>query len=275
MSLIQQWKDISTVLHAKICRVGQKANAKKLSQKFVYDWVTKLNRKAPHYFHLLHEHGDWIFNCMPESAEYRDIHREAVSWWTTQNLEAAHGLRKRAFARKTMHGKCLKYVFNDGRTHVVNEAPGVFQLFLWDWRITICNRVINRPNIDGVQLTLDTSDLKDLEWLTSEEVTELSNNEGFLEEKTMCDLFGYPKQSTIYLTGRGDVFTPVKLRVSLASQSAISKIRNAGGVVMTSQVIGKPPKIDRFHKVEQEKRFSNKRRRDAVKDAFDQLVDYV
>ena len=87
------WKHVVTLLQKRVYRDGDKHEAQTKCAEFVEAWKTYMGpTTVTHYMHILGAHADWFFGTVDDPNN-----EDAVSWWTAQAHERAHGLRKRVF----------------------------------------------------------------------------------------------------------------------------------------------------------------------------------
>jgi hypothetical protein len=232
---ITLWRHASRLLRMKVYQPGEKLEAMEVCKSFVKCWAERVHGSVTQYMHLLYDHADWFFNTSaPHDDEGDNIMHESVSWWTTQALEAAHGLRKQVFRTKTMHGKPMTYTMANGTKVEISTAPGIYQIFLWHWRGTAYQIMVEREAAKGRGWSeLDVQDLNLLEWL-GDEVLDKE-----FDEVELIELFDYPPGNRIKLHGRGVLTIPVKVRVGQSTIAAKDKVAKASKEVNGIMHVGK------------------------------------
>ncbi len=137
-----------------------------------------------------------------------------------------------------MHNMKLSYKCADGSVKLVTTAPGLFQVFLWNWRIKE-NRLKRleaaRANPGKVIVTVD--ELNRLDYLNARERAMHSDSEGFISEAKLVKLLGYPDNTKVVLQGYGNLKIPVHVRVSECTVAADSKVRDQGGEVRSARAL--------------------------------------
>jgi len=220
---VDKWHATVQLLRKMVHVLDDKKNVVESARQFVQIWVNQVQGRVTHYMHLLHDHPDWFFNYVdethPDHAE-RNRKLESIAWWTTQALEAAHGVRKRVFRCKTAHGKSITYRLPDGDVKVVREAAGIFQIFVWHWRVVRYRQALKIKQRGNSEVRINVGDLNILKCL---------GESGFLgmtfSESDLVRFLDEPEGTKLFLQGRGELEIPIHVQVSKATSSAIKKVR--------------------------------------------------
>lgn len=248
------WVACVPYFKALFYKPGEKEQAIAACKKFVRFWVLNTQGSFTYYMHMLYHHSDWFFAGEPH---------ESVAWWSTQSLEAGHSSRKNIFRKKTLHGKPLEYKLPSGVILKIDQCAGLFQVFLWHWRVKEYEVVaMKKERQEGGLKCLNVDDLNVLKWMSPSQLKDLEDPlTSSINEQTLLDMFDMSHFSAINLQGRGDLKVQgLKLSVSFVSLSAKQKIEaNKGTVIAIKKVYGKACAANRLVSYENEREAKNQK----------------
>ncbi len=248
--LFKLWSDVAALMKRKVFTPGEKKRAISTCREFVKAYVAiDPQRSITHYMHILYEHGPWFFNDLDERQEDGSKY-ESVSWWSSQNLESSHAARKRVFSRKTRKNRAVSFQVNNEEDKLeVGECAGIFEMFLWHWRVKYLTAHTNHYSAQEDVVTLNLSDLSRIgQWFKEKDFSELVDKAtGFLPEAELLKMFGHDLTKSIDLVGYGKLDSkmcpyPLRLDVTSATTAAMDAVKDHEVVVIEG---GRKVKVQR------------------------------
>lgn len=165
--------------------------------------------------------------------------RASPAWFCTQATEKAHALNKSIFRHRTSHGMAFKWMRPDGTMEEITDAPGLFQLLLWQWRM-ISHRLHNEKGIlEDDSVTLNMIDLNNLRY-AFQEVSQV------LGEQELCELLCIPMKEVdgalvpkrIHVVAYGTLTVEnLHLTVTSCTTAARAKIESQSGEINTTETV--------------------------------------